>query len=42
VLNKRFGADTEFNQNKHGYVLTFPWNFPEVIRDVEASYPVLP
>ena len=26
-FNNRVGADQEFNENKHGYVLTFPWNF---------------
>ena len=28
----------EFNQNKHGYVLTFPWNFEEVIAEYEHDY----
>ena len=26
-VNKRLGVDTEFNKQKHAYVLTFPWNF---------------
>ena len=30
-LNKRVGADSEFDEQKHAYVLTFPWNFEEVV-----------
>jgi hypothetical protein len=29
--NKKVGADIVFSEQKHGYVLTFPWNFQEVI-----------
>ena len=29
--SKKVGADLVFSEQKHGYVLTFPWNFPEVI-----------
>jgi len=25
--NKRLGVDTTFSEQKHAYVLTFPWNF---------------
>ncbi len=25
--NKRLGVDTVFSEQKHAYVLTFPWNF---------------
>jgi hypothetical protein len=25
--NKKLGIDTVFNEQKHAYVLTFPWNF---------------
>lgn len=25
--NKRLGVDTLFSEQKHAYVLTFPWNF---------------
>ena len=32
------GADLLFNENKHSYVLTFPWNFQEVISQYESSY----
>ena len=32
------GADILFNENKHSYVLTFPWNFQEVISQYESSY----
>ena len=31
--NARLGVDTEFSQQKHAYVLTFPWNFDEIIDD---------
>jgi len=30
-VNARLGVDTEFSQQKHAYVLTFPWNFDEII-----------
>ena len=30
-MNARLGVDTEFNTKKHAYVLTFPWNFDEII-----------
>ena len=32
------GIDTQFSQQKHGYVLSFPWNFPEIIRNVEGAH----
>ena len=32
------GADGEFSQNKHGYVLAFPWNFDEIITNMESNY----
>lgn len=32
------GADAEFNEHKHGYVLAFPWNFDEIISNLEANY----
>ena len=25
--NKRLGIDMKFSEQKHAYVLTFPWNF---------------
>ena len=28
----------EFNENKHGYILTFPWNFEEVISEYEHGH----
>lgn len=28
----------KFDDNKHGYLLTFPWNFPEVIEEFESDY----
>jgi len=31
-----------FNESKHAYVLTFPWNFPEIINDFESDYQPLP
>jgi len=36
--NRRLGVDTEFSEQKHGYVLTFPWNFPEIIQDFEHDF----
>jgi hypothetical protein len=36
-VNKRLGVDTEFNKQKHAYVLTFPWNFQEIINDYEGE-----
>jgi hypothetical protein len=38
-LNLRVGADQEFNEKKHGYVLTFPWNFEEVLSKTQTQYP---
>ena len=35
--NKRMGVDTVFNEQKHAYVLTFPWNYQEVIADFEGG-----
>ncbi len=35
---KRVGADMEFSSTKHGYVLSFPWNFPEIIDNYETQY----
>ena len=28
----------QFSEQKHAYVLTFPWNFPEIISDFETDY----
>jgi len=33
----RIGADQKFDQQKHAYVLTFPWNFPEIVNKFEAT-----
>ena len=30
-VNARIGVDTTFSNQKHAYVLTFPWNFDEII-----------
>ena len=27
----------KFDDNKHGYLLPFPWNFPEVIEEFEIK-----
>jgi hypothetical protein len=35
--NKRLGVDTIFSEQKHAYVLTFPWNFQEIISDFEQK-----
>ena len=40
--NKNVGADITFSEQKHGYVLTFPWNFEEVIAEFESDYKVMP
>jgi hypothetical protein len=34
----RIGADQKFDQQQHAYVLTFPWNFPEIVDKYEASH----
>lgn len=36
--NTRLGVDTEFSRQKHAYVLTFPWNFDEIIDDFQAKH----
>lgn len=36
--NTRLGVDTEFSTQKHAYVLTFPWNFEEIINDFESRH----
>ena len=36
--NTRLGIDTEFSTKKHAYVLTFPWNFDEIITQFEESH----
>ena len=36
--NARLGVDVEFSQQKHAYVLTFPWNFDEIINQFESSH----
>ena len=33
----RIGADQKFDRQKHAYVLTFPWNFPEIVGKFEAG-----
>jgi hypothetical protein len=40
--NKRLGVDMKFSEQKHAYVLTFPWNFQEIISDFEHEYRGLP
>lgn len=40
--NKRLGVDTVFSEQKHAYVLTFPWNFQEIINDYENETRPLP
>ena len=36
--NRLVGADSTFNEQKHGYVLAFPWNFEEVVSKYEQGY----
>ena len=31
----------QFSEQKHAYVLTFPWNFQEIINDFESEYRAL-
>ena len=33
--NKKVGVDMQFSEKKHSYVLSFPWNFQEIISDYE-------
>jgi hypothetical protein len=40
-LNARVGADETFNERKHAYVLTFPWNYPEIVDRYNSSFPGL-
>ena len=40
--NARIGIDTTFSSEKHAYVLTFPWNYPEIIENFEAQHTTLP
>ena len=32
-INARLGVDTVFSSRKHAYVLTFPWNFDEIVNE---------
>ena len=32
-VNARLGVDTTFSNQKHAYVLTFPWAFDEIIQE---------
>ena len=32
----RMGVDVKFDQQKHAYVLAFPWNFPEIVNTFES------
>ncbi len=36
--NARLGVDSKFDQQKHAYVLTFPWNFPEIVNSFETRH----
>ena len=40
--NFKVGADQTFNEKKHAYVLTFPWNFEDVISQIEKQTKPLP
>ena len=35
---QKFGADLAFNTSKHGYILSFPWNYDEIIKDFEEDF----
>ena len=36
-IDQTMGVDDEFDEEKHAYVLTFPWNFEEVIQEFDTS-----
>ena len=36
-IDMSMGVDHEFDEEKHAYVLTFPWNFEEVIQEFDTS-----
>lgn len=38
----RLGVDAKFDQQKHAYVLAFPWNFPEIVNNFESQHRALP
>ena len=40
-INARLGVDAKFDQQKHAYVLTFPWNFPEIVNTFETKHRTL-
>jgi hypothetical protein len=35
---QKFGADLAFNSKRHGYILSFPWNYDEIIKDYEDDF----
>ena len=37
-INARIGVDSTFSKQKHAYVLTFPWNFDEIIEEFSARH----
>ena len=39
-VNRRLGVDTVFSEQKHAYVLTFPWNFQQVLSQYENIRPL--
>lgn len=36
-IDQTMGVDDTFDEEKHAYVLTFPWNFEEVIQEFDTS-----
>jgi hypothetical protein len=38
-LNARVGADETFSERKHAYVLSFPWNYPEIVDRYNSEFP---
>lgn len=38
--NRRLGVDVAFSEQKHAYVLTFPWNFQQVLSQYETIRPL--
>jgi len=38
AMSKKFGADLSFDNRKHSYILSFPWNFDDVIKDFQQDF----
>lgn len=36
--NRKLGVDMKFSETKHAYVLSFPWNFQEIVSGYEHDH----